>query len=147
MKKNRFKIAVEKTEDTQNYFQNGLQALGKYSLKVKLTDNSKCEGSVDIDACTTSKYPQANRWDYVFSYDSKIYFIEVHSADTSEVGVVLKKLQWLKEWLNQKAPLLNQLKPKSFCWIQSNGYHILKNSKQERLLAQNGIRPIAKLTL
>lgn len=144
-----FKQAVEETEEIKNGYQNGLKALGNYSNKVELGDTKKCEGSVAIDDCTESLYPQENRWDYVFGYKGDAYFVEVHSAHTSEVSVVLKKLQWLKDWLNSKAPEIKKLqaKDKAFIWIQTNGNHILPKSSQNRLLAEKGLKPVSKLTL
>jgi hypothetical protein len=62
---NLFRKAVEDTPDIANCYQVGLRGLGAYSSKVQLSDTSKCSGSVDIDACTTTKYPQSNRWDYL----------------------------------------------------------------------------------
>ncbi len=126
-----FKAVIEETTEVSNCFEEGLKGLGKYSNKVELADPKKCEGSVDIDACVAKYYPNESRWDYVFGYKGEAFFIEVHSADTSEVGVVLKKLQWLKNWLNSQAPELNKIKAKgqTFYWIQSKGNHILKNSK------------------
>ena len=144
-----FKQAVEETEEIKNGYQNGLKALGNYSNKVELGDTKKCEGSVAIDDCTESLYPQENRWDYVFGYKGEAYFVEVHSAHTSEVSVVLKKLQWLKDWLNSKAPEIKKLqaKDKAFIWIQTNGNHILPKSSQNRLLAEKGLKPVSKLIL
>ncbi len=131
-----------------NCYQSGLQALGKYSQKIVVVDTSKCEGSIDIDACTTAIYPNANRWDYALAYDSKVYFVEVHSAETSEVSVVLRKLQWLKDWLNEKAPKVRELKAEQpYYWIQSGKFSILKNSPQAKTIAQSGLRPIPKLIL
>jgi len=144
-----FKQAVEDTPEIKNCYQNGLKALGKYSNKIELSDTTKCEGSVEIDECVRPIYLQENRWDYAFSYKGEVYFVEVHSADTSEVKVVLKKLQWLKNWLNSKSPELEKLKAKSkaFTWIQSKGNHILPKSSQSRELAQKGLVPISKLKL
>lgn len=144
-----FKEAVKATEEIKNCYQNGLKALGNYSNKIQMGDTKKCEGSVEIDKCVETKYPQDNRWDYVFSYKGEVFFVEVHSAHTSEVSVVLKKLQWLKDWLNKEALEIKSLKAKeqAFYWIQSNGNHILPKSSQSRLLAQEGLKPIAKLIL
>ena len=44
--------------------------------------------------------------------------------------------------------LINQNNTKTpFYWVQSNGYHILPNSSQERLVIQKGLKPISKLVL
>jgi hypothetical protein len=147
---NAFKTGVESTPDIANCYQSGLRGLGVHSHKIELSQTTLCSGSVDIDTCTTTKYPQSNRWDYALCYNKEVFFVEVHGAKTDEVGTVLKKLQWLKDWLNEEAPEINKLKAKSqtpFIWIQSNGFHILRNSKQYRQASQAGIKPIAKLVL
>ena len=143
-----FKEVVEATAEVQNCYQVGLSALGKYSSKIELGDTKQCSGSVDIDACVARQYPQSNRWDYALCYKTEVFFVEVHTASTSEVSTVIKKLEWLKQWLHHSASNINALKANEpFYWIQSNGYHILPGSSQERLARQKGIRPISKLVL
>ena len=144
-----FKEAVQATPDVQNGYQKGLLALGQYAAKISAKDTSLLDGSVDIDTCTTKKYPLGNRWDYALSYNQKVYFVEVHSANTSEVSTMLKKLQWLKDWLNQKAPEINLL-PKmqpAYYWIQSGNFNILKESSQYRQIVQAKLKPRPSLTL
>lgn len=141
-----FKQAIDNTPLLKNDFKKGLKALGSNSTKVDPNDPKKCEGSVDIDTAVKSIYPNASRWDYAVGYNGKTYFIEVHSAKTDEVNCFLNKLQWLKDFLINDAPELNQ-EPKSFHWIASNGNHILPNSSQARKLAQKGITVVRQLTL
>jgi len=145
-----FKVAVQSTKDIAQAYESGLRALGKHSAKVQISDKSLCSGSVDIDSNVKSKYPQANRWDYAFCYNSEVYFIEVHSAYTNEVKTVKRKLQWLKDWLISAAPQMNTIKAKSkgpYFWIQSNGFHIPATAPQHREASQAGILPISKLIL
>ncbi len=145
-----FKQAIEATPDVANGFKLGLTALGTLSSKVSVSDTQLLQGSLDIDTCTASKYPNSNRWDYAFAYNDETFFIEVHPANSSEVNTVLKKLQWLKDWLHQKAPEINKLKAKRnfpFYWIQSKGFAIPKTSPQYRAAAGAGLKPIAKLNL
>lgn len=145
-----FQQAVAATPDVATGFKPGLTALGNYSSKVTVADTTRLEGSIDIDTCTTAKYPNDNRWDYAFAYKGEAFFIEVHSANTSEVSTVIKKLQWLKNWLHQQAPEIGKLKAKNlptFYWIQSKGFSIPKTSRQYRLAGSVGIKPIAKLNL
>lgn len=145
---NLFKDAVDATPEVKNCYKPGLQALGVHRAKIVLHDNRKCNGSVEIDECVRAFYPNSNRWDYVFAYKSSAYFVEVHSAETNEVSVVLAKLQWLKDWLNEKAPEIGKLKAKQpYYWIQSSRFSIPKTSRQYRLVANNGIKPIPKLIL
>jgi hypothetical protein len=144
-----FKSAVEATPEVANCFQNGLAGLGKHSTKIRLKDTQKCDGSLDIDTCTTAKYPNENRWDYAFSYKSLVYFIEVHTANTSEVTTLLKKKRWLVDWLHRKAPEIKALPSgnPSIIWIQSNNNKILPNSSQARSLAKEKIKPVRILEL
>lgn len=145
---NPFKDAVEATSEVKECYQPGLQAFGTYRNKIDLHDNRECNGSVEIDECVRNIYPNANRWDYVFSYKSTAYFVEVHSAESSEVSVVLAKLQWLKDWLNTKAPEIAKMKAEQpYYWIQSGRFSIPKHTPYHRLAAQKGILPISKLTL
>ncbi len=148
MAKKTFKAAVELTSDVSDGYQPGLRALGKYSNRVSVYDRNSLGGSVDIDSCTEKIYPQANRWDYALAYKSEAYFIEVHSANTSQVSIVQRKLQWLKDWLHSKAPEINKLKAKKqpFSWIMTNGCHIKTDSKL-RQASQYGLTIVSKLKL
>jgi hypothetical protein len=87
--------------------------MGTYTSKISVTSTLLIEGSVNIDTCTADRYPNSNRWDYVFAYNGKAYFVEVYSAHTSEVRTVLSKLEWLKAWLNHHATEINKLKAKN----------------------------------
>lgn len=143
-----FKQAVENTQDIKNGFHNGLQALGANAKQVAATDTKKLEGSVDIDACTKELYPQDARWDYAIGYEGKVYFLEIHPANTSNVKEMIKKAEWLTNWLNQKAPLLkSQAANNNFYWKASGKHNILPNSPQYRRLAQSKIKLISNCKL
>ncbi len=145
-----FREAVESTPDVANCYQPGLQAFDrKYRSKIDFTETRHCEGSLDIDTCTKAIYPQANRWDYALSYNSKVYFVEFHSAKTGQVSKVLLKLQWLKDWLNQKAPEIKKMQAAehAFVWVQSNDFDIYPGSPQAKRLAVARLRPVSKLIL
>ncbi|QEM05694.1 hypothetical protein DIU31_020050 [Mucilaginibacter rubeus] len=143
-----YKEAVEATPDVKNCFQAGLSGLGTNSTKVNAVNTRLFNGSVNIDLCTATKYANENRWDYSFGYNDKAYFIEVHPANTSEVDVVIKKLQWLKNWLSSQAPELNKIKAQTpYYWIQSGKGAILPGSNQARKVAQAGIKPMPSLRL
>jgi hypothetical protein len=150
-KKKTFKEAVQNTPDVRLCFKEGKQAiLSKERAKVEVADLKKCGGSLFIDDCLLKqkKYLNANRWDYAIDYSGEVYFFEVHSANSAEVSTVIKKLEWLKEWLRTNAPEINVLKAKvPFYWVQSNGYHLPKNSRYEKAANQAGIKPISKLML
>lgn len=147
-----FKEAIEATVDVKNCYCQGKQAIPNAERsKVELSNPRNCGGSLFIDNCLISQglYPNDNRWDYAIDYNGEVYFIEVHTAKTDEVSTVLRKLKWLKKWLISSAPEIKALQAKKtpYYWIQSNGYHISPNSRQEKLLNQNGLKPISKLVL
>lgn len=143
-----FKDVVSNTPDISKGYKAGLAALGKYSSKVVVPNTVTVEGSVDIDSTTVTLYPRDNRWDYVIGFNGKVIFVEVHSATTGEVDVVLKKLDWLKNWLILKAPDLAKLRAQQpYFWVQSKNFQILKHSPQYRRAVQKGILPVSKVAL
>lgn len=143
-----FKNNVEALPAISDCYQPGLQGLGTDSKRVSLGNTRKCQGSVNLDACLQVTYPHANRWDYIFSYENKVYFVEVHPAQTSEVRTVLNKLNWLKNWLITQAPSIEKQKAKGcFVWIASGRMAIIPTSPQYRLLIQSGLKPMSTLRL
>ena len=140
-----FKEAVEATSDVATGYREGIEAFGEYKSKVKVPEPDKIDGSLDIDATTVNIYPDDNRWDYVLCYDSEVFYIEVHSAITSEVSRMIKKLQWLKKWLATKAPEINRLTTKTkqpYYWVQSSKCDIPKHMPQYKTVVQNKILPM-----
>jgi hypothetical protein len=152
-KKITFRAAIKMTRDVQSCYQKNLQALkSSERRKVKLAIPDKCGGSLFIDQCLVDqgKYPNENRWDYAIDYNGEIIFIEFHSANTSEVETVIKKLEWLKIWLRQKAPEIDRLKSTTrfpYYWIQSSGFQIPLQSAQYRRIVQLNLKPISRLVL
>lgn len=141
MTDNAFKEAVENTPDIKDHYCPGLQAVkGSERKMISPEDTKKLSGSVDIDSALKADNPNEARWDYTIGYEGKAYFVEVHPADTSEVDTVIKKVEWLKDWLNKKASKLKSIGQTPYYWIPSGKYAILKESKQEKILAQKGIR-------
>lgn len=140
-----FKEAVEATPDVSTGYREGIEAFGEYKAKIKVPDSKKIDGSLDIDAMTAKLYPDSNRWDYAICYDGEVFYIEVHSATTSEVSKMIQKLQWLKSWLIKKAPEINKLTTTTrqpYYWVQSSGCNIPKHMPQYKKIVQNKIRPM-----
>lgn len=140
-----FKEAVELTPQIAGAYKAGLLAFGDYSSKVIVSDNRLLGGSVDIDASTIELYPNENRWDYAFDYNGEAFFIEVHTASTSETSTVLRKLEWLKVWLREQAPKLEKLKSRvipPFYWIQSKQYALPTHTPQYRKAVSAKLIPI-----
>ncbi len=136
-----FKKQVESTADIKGCYQRGLQALGNNSQKIKVSEKSKLTGSVNLDKCTSSKYPNDPRWDYIIGYKEVCYFIELHPASTKNIKEVIKKLDWLKGWLINEGKAIDKIKSKKspYRWIATGGVAILKNSPQARGLAKSGV--------
>jgi hypothetical protein len=138
-RKTAFQSAVESSSELADCYRKGLQALGSHTEKIKPEDTRLLEGSLNIDACILSKYPEEARWDYVLSYNGKAYYVEVHPADTSAVNTVIRKKNWLVEWLKGHPGLNSFNRADKMYWLPTNGYHILPESNQARRLATSGI--------
>ena len=136
-----FVDAVRSTSEIAECLKAGLQALGGNSKKIKVIMTRELEGSVDIDTCLVKCYPNEPRWDYVFGYKNKIYYVEVHQGEIGEVESIVAKFNWLKQWRKSSAPNLETLKERStYHWISTKGTdRITKKSRAYRLLAQNSI--------
>ena len=139
-----FTDAVARTPEIAECLKNGLQALERQDkTKIKVNSSRELKGSVYIDKCLEKRYPNAPRWDYVFGYKDKVYYIEVHPADnTRKVREVTAKLRWLKQWHKHSAKNLEVLEGQStYHWI-STGKTVssVKRGKYLQILAQNGIR-------
>lgn len=145
---NPFRRAVETTTDIASGYCKGLQALGSSSKKVNAADTKGIEGSVNIDDCTKHLYPNGSRWDYCIGYAGKSYFVEVHPANTSNVQEMIKKADWLKQWLDEKAPGLKAMAADNrYYWLPSGRCDILPTSTYQKMLAQRKIviKPVLKL--
>ncbi len=145
-----FQEAVEKTEDVKDGFRIGKQAIKNTDRpKIEATDSQKFQGSLDIDSQVKSFYPHDPRWDYAICYADTMYYVEVHPAETSEVDKMISKLRWLKNWLRDKAPLIDKLPKAShpFIWLQSGRFAILPTSKEMKKLSASGLITTNKLIL
>ena len=154
-----FKEAVEAAQHPVNgAYCPGKQAMEKrHRLLVTCADSTRLTGSIDLDTALRRHRPDDNRWDYGLGYkpangSEQAVWVEVHSATTKEVSKVLKKLQWLKDWLNENAEQLRQLSERAdkdtrYVWIASSGVHIPKHFSQAKRLAQSGLRLEGKLPL
>ncbi len=135
--------AVGRTPEIAECLKNGLQALGGNSRKIKVRVTRDLKGSVDIDTCLGRRYRNAPRWDYVFGYKDRVYYVEVHPADnTRKVREVTAKLQWLRQWRKRSARSLEDLEGQStYHWISTGKTaSSVKRGKYLQILAQNGIR-------
>lgn len=148
---NLFRQAVEATPEVRNGYRTGLKAMERTDAsKVEVSDSRKIDGSLDIDGATKEARPDEARWDYAIGYNSRIYFMEVHPACTGNIPEIIKKLTWIKNWLNTPDNKLNVLQKGSplFSWIATDaGVHIPAVSSQYKKLASKGLLPKRKLVL
>lgn len=143
----RLKQVVTENRILTECWKPGIKALRKRDKKLISAKDKVCSGGIDIDTCLYSLCPGANRWDYGLEVGDKAIFIEVHSAHTNEVKVVVAKLNWLCSWFAEHCTGFNALR-KSFYWIASGTVAIQKGSPQARYLAQAGISgPVKHLNL
>lgn len=138
---NAFQQAVESTQEICEGYRAGLQALKEGDRQLIATEDTRLlEGSVDIDTCTLKKRYDEARWDYAIGYGGQAYFVEIHPADTSNVSEMIKKADWLKDWLKKQAPALKALSPNNtFYWVPSGRCKILPKSPQYKRLAQSNV--------
>ena len=139
-----FTEAIQSIPEIAECLKNGLQALDRQDkTKIKVNASRDLKISVYIDKCLEKRYPNAPRWDYVFGYKDRVYYVEVHPADnTRKVGEVTAKLQWLKQWRKRSARSLEDLEGQStYHWISTGKTaSSVKRGKYLQILAQNGIR-------
>ena len=139
-----FTEAIQNIPEIAECLKNGLQALERQDKsKIKVNSPRDLKSSVYIDACLKNIYPNEPRWDYVFGYKDRVYYVEVHPAEnTRKVREVTAKLDWLKQWRKLSAKNLEDLEDQStYHWI-STGKTVssVKRGKYLQILAQNGIR-------
>jgi hypothetical protein len=148
---NRFESAVKASPQVRDHFRNGLQALAKGHRSCLSELTSACLGSVEIDEAVRSRYPSDSRWDYVvgvgLTSGELAVFIEVHSATTSEVSVVIRKKEWLeKTWLEHSDQLELKKLPRRIFWVPSGRYDVPPNSPQSKRMVLNGLKPVKAIT-
>ena len=73
-KKCKFQEAVENTNEVRDGFRVGKGAINSADRnKIEADNNNKIQGSLDIDSQVKALYPEDPRWDYVLSYNDKLY--------------------------------------------------------------------------
>lgn len=118
----------------------GLTALGKDSSRVKCAGRVRPTESIAVDESLKKTAGQDHRWDYGVGLAGSLHthtaWIEIHPACSSDVGVFLKKLQWLKSWLRSHGASACCSKT-SYHWVSTAGVYI--DGKHRRRLNQAGV--------
>ena len=153
-----FRSAVEAASPpVSKAYAPGIQALQRSHRRlVSCPDGDRITGSIDLDSALQAMQPNAPRWDYGIGYrlDHREHavWIEVHSAQTSKVREVLRKLRWLKDWLASDGVSLQRLTTAdgpvpAFVWIASGSNRLPSTTRQAKLAAQEGVYPRKRLQL
>lgn len=145
-----FKEAVEATSNLAGRFQIGLQALRAQDRPhIKAEDTRKLVGSVDIDSALQEAEPNANRWDFAIVYQHTnrdaevIYWTELHTANDSEIKVVIKKALWLRGWLKTDGRNLTEFE-RDIVWVSSGPTSFQLTGPQRKQMAQAGLRHVGR---
>jgi len=136
-----FKQAIDEADHLQ--LKDGLKAIkrGEGKGRIVAEDLERVLGSVDIDGDSLKAAPNANRWDYVIGYNRSgqvvAYFAEVHSAVTSAVSTIEKKLDWLvQEFLRHENSRKLARLHKEIHWVASRNVKIPQHTEQYRRLTK-----------
>ena len=142
--------AVNATPHLNGKWNKGLQALRAIDKPhIRTSDTRAITGSLDLDEALMRlpEHSQVNRWDFAIGYKHEdrdaecLYWVELHTANASQVNVVLKKLRWLLRWLSGNGKALDKQNfERDFVWVSSGSTHYSLNSSQQRAFADLGLR-------
>ena len=140
-----FRQAVAATPAIRDQLQNGLRAVRNVDRgRLRCSATNRLRGSVDVDEALRAHCPNDPRWDYAIgmSYPREadhVVWLEVHPASSGHIAGIMGKLQWLKCWLATDAKALRQLRP-HFCWVATRAISFRRGGKEEKMIAQQGLR-------
>lgn len=141
-----FKTAVEQTKHLETAWKAGLQALrAEDRLHIDPQDPRRLRGSLDVDAAWHQLDPQGNRWDFGIAYqhtnrtEECVYWVETHTASDSQVKKVIKKAQWLLNWLKTGGRKLAQFE-REILWVSSGATSFTLTSPQKKQMALAGLK-------
>jgi hypothetical protein len=138
--------AADATPSLKLKWQPGLQALRpEDKTHIRAADTRAITGSVDIDTALAKVQPNANRWDFGIGFQHEdrrsecMYFVELHTANDSQVYVVIRKLRWLLAWLKGEGKAFNGFE-RDFVWVSSGRTDYTLNGPQRRAFADLALR-------
>jgi hypothetical protein len=141
-----FQEAAKKTPGLEEAYKAGLQALRAEDKPHFVAADTRClTGSVDIDSALQKIEPNANRWDFAVAYQHTnraaefIYWVELHTGSDSEVKVVIRKAQWLANWLRNAGKLLADFEC-SIIWLSSGATSFTLSAPQRKQMAEVGLQ-------
>lgn len=155
-----FSELVKGTSSIKDCYRERLGAISRKDDRKLITadDPSKFCGSVDLDNCQTGpRLQDEKRWDYIICYDGKLYFVEIHSAQSSNVSELEGKAKTLKKFLDSEEGLeFRKRKDENipYIWLVSPkakvdirlGSEKLNGDRQSRYLNEKGLKLYKKLS-
>ncbi|MCG3154869.1 MAG: hypothetical protein DKINENOH_01465 [bacterium] len=143
----RWQVRLRTTNTDENgvRLNKGLQALAKRDReRIRCRNSRMLAGSLALEQALLMALRNAPLWDYAVGIHlqdgrDEVKWIEVHPASHSHLDEVLKKLEWLRDWLRAAAPALAEL-PREFIWVASGKVMLPPGGQHRRRLAQAGLR-------
>lgn len=111
---------------------------------VAVTERPRIGDSLDLDHALRATFPNAHRWDYIFSVPDagKLMALEPHHATDSEVSRVIEKKRQaahqLRLHLHPKYRVLEWL------WVSHGRTSFSRMEPATRRLAQEGIKYVGR---
>lgn len=126
------------------YSQTGLKALGSSDrARVSASNSRSIRGSIYVEGCQRQFSANQNTCDYGVGFKltetgDGMVWVEVHSADSAHVQIILDKFGSLLAFLAEHAPDLSQL-PRVFVWLATGTVYLPPNSAGRRRINASGI--------
>ena len=146
-----FRAALGRTPNLGTAWRAGLGALRSQDRPhIRAEIPRHLTGSADVDAALVGVQPNANRWDFAIGYQHSnrkqelIYWVETHTGSDSQIAVVLRKFDWLKNWLRGDGQELAKFE-RDIVWVASGATSFTQNSTQRKRLATSGLRYVGKI--
>lgn len=142
-----FREAVNATEELSGAYCPGIHALPEADRnRLECAQTRRLTGSVNLENNLRNQYPDDPIWDYGVGWQTGgrndcAIWIEVNPASSGHIGAVIKKIKWLKGWLQTSAPALSSItRGTDGCvWIASGRVLLQRSSRQARELAAAGV--------
>lgn len=125
--------------------QDGMRAfLARDRGLIALDQRARIGDSLNLDEALREAFPNANRWDYIFSVADagKLLALEPHHATDSEISVIIAKKK------HAAAQLRLHLHPRhrvaEWLWVSHGRTAFSRMERATRRLAQEGIRYVGR---
>jgi hypothetical protein len=145
----RFREAVEAVPELETFFKKGLHALTEADRnRIHCSKPRNLAGSINVDVALREALPHDPRWDYGIGYRTRTsreraIWVEVHPASSQSINDILTKLNWLQQWLSNKATDLREITDR-FIWISSGKVALTPGSPQRKRIAAAGIEFVGR---